>query len=177
MIQIALTLWIAALQLLLQVQNSPNITPELRDQANYAANTAIVYAQGIMNNPPVETKQVAGITINNTTVVPDLQFTKIPTVVDAVTVNDSTLIRYFEFTTNVPATAVFYVDNSPRDIGYSTTTATSFRFGYDFHGFAIINYKIVIKANGLTKTFEDRCDGSRFCFADGRLGDREYTIN
>lgn len=190
MIQIALTLWLAALQLQLQVANMPNVEPELRTQVQIVTTQAITYAQGIIKNPPVETKPIVEAPqptpVYVTVVAPEpqktvepvapvvvpLEFTVIPTITATTTMNG--IVRTFHFETNMPATATFYVGQSPRDIGYSTTTSTSFNFSYAFQ---FDYYKIEVKAGGQTKTYQDRCDGSLTCFNPSRTGPKEYTIN
>lgn len=176
MIQIALTLWIAILNLQLQASQIPNLSPEVQTQVKMVSDLGLGYVHQILNNPVAETKPIVEepktTEVVTAPVVIPLEFTVLPTITATTTVNG--LVRSFHFETNIPATATFYVGQSPRDIGYSTTTSTSFNFDY---AFLFDYYKIEIKAGGQTKTYQDRCDGSPTCFNPARTGPREYTIN
>lgn len=186
MTQIALTLWIAILNLQLQASQIPNLSPEVQTQVKMVSDLGLGYVHQILNNPVAETKQI--VDIPQTTVTPmvhtvvteaptivPLQFITIPTITLVSTSTDSVQIihkRNFHFETNVPVTAEFYIGSSKRDIG--SNASTTFRFDYTGN---FDNYSIVIKSqDGQVKTFRDRCDGSPTCFNPGRTGPREYRI-
>lgn len=120
---------------------------------------------------PVTEVNTGGEDIQHIKEVSMLEFTVLPQI--TATTTEKGLVRHIHYETNIPATSVFYVGQSPRDIGYTTESSTIFDFDYEF-GFDY--YHIEIKSEGQTKIYQDRCDGSPTCFNPARAGDREYII-
>jgi len=171
MIQIALSLWIAILSLQVQASQIPNLSPEIQNQVRLVSEQGLAYVNQILNTPQAETKPIVEVPktveVVAATVSIPLQFTVLPQITQTLTG------RHVHYETNIPATSIFYVGQSSRDIGYGKVASTTFDFDYDF---SFDYYHIEIRTDTQLKTFQDRCDGSPICFNPGRTGDREYLI-
>lgn len=142
MIQLALSLLLSASMLLQAVTGNPGASPELKQQANQVATTAIAYAYGVLGAGSVSLQDGTGgeITLTlpsmvveavNPVMAEKLAFTVQPVLTKLSTstgqgiYNDANYSLTFE--TNVPATAVYSAFNS-NFVEQTATTTFDLRF-------------------------------------------------